>query len=221
MNRQELATMIDHTLLKPNATEAMIRQTCQEALDFHTAIVCVNSYWIPLVNQLLAGSSVKPIAVIGFPLGASLTEAKVAEAQLAIDAGAKEIDMIINLGALIAGDDQTVAKDIQAVAEACHSKEALLKVIMETSYLTPQQKVKACQLVESAGADFVKTSTGFPDGGATVEDVALMRQTVGDGVQVKASGGIHSYQEAMAMIEAGADRPGLSGTAKVLASTSE
>lgn len=148
MNRQELATMIDHTLLKPNATEAMIRQTCQEALDFHTATVCVNSYWIPLVNQLLAGSSVKPIAVIGFPLGASLTEAKVAEAQLAIDAGAKEIDMVINLG-------------------------------------------------------------------------ALMRQTVGDGVQVKASGGIHSYQEAMAMIEAGADRLGLSGTAKVLASTSE
>lgn len=173
------------------------------------------------MNQLLAGSSVNPIAVIGFPLGASLTEAKVAEAQLAIDAGAKEIDMVINLGALIAGDDQTVVKDIQAVAEACHSKEALLKVIIETSYLTHQQKVKACQLVESAGADFVKTSTGFPDGGATVEDVALMRQTVGDGVQVKASGGIHSYQEAMAMIEAGADRLGLSGTAKVLASTSE
>ncbi|MGX7107502.1 deoxyribose-phosphate aldolase [Hutsoniella sourekii] len=217
MNKKELAAMIDHTLLKPNATEKMVRQTCQEAIDYQTATVCVNSYWIPLVSQLLDKTSIKPIAVVGFPLGAGLTEAKASEAKLALDAGAQEIDMVINIGELLAGNDELVQKDIQALADTCHQADTLLKVIIETSFLNDPQKVKACQLAEAAGADFVKTSTGFSDGGATTEDVALMRQTVSNKVKVKASGGIHSYEEAMTMLEAGADRLGLSGTAKVLA----
>lgn len=161
MDRKTLAKLIDHTLLKPNATESMIRQVVNEALEYNTATVCVNSYWIPLVTKLLAGSSVKPIAVVGFPLGSNLTDAKVAETKLAIQAGASEIDMVINLGELLAGHDDHVKKDIKAVAEATHAGDAQLKIIIETAYLNKEQIIKACQLSEEAGCDFVKTSTGF------------------------------------------------------------
>lgn len=212
----ELARYLDHTNLKPNATQADIKQTCQEAKKYQTASVCVNAHWIPLVKEQLADSPVNPIAVVGFPLGATSTAAKVAEAQDAINAGAEEIDMVINIGELLSNNDTFVQSDIAALSTVVHQKNKLLKVIIETSFLDNDQIVKACQLAEAAQADFVKTSTGFSSAGAKVADVALMRKTVGDRLGVKASGGIHSRQEALAMIEAGASRLGVSATVKIL-----
>lgn len=212
----ELARYLDHTNLKPNATQADIKQTCQEAKKYQTASVCVNAHWIPLVKEQLADSPVNPIAVVGFPLGATSTAAKVAEAQDAINAGAEEIDMVINIGELLSNNDTFVQSDIAALSAVVHRKNKLLKVIIETSFLDNDQIVKACQLAEAAQADFVKTSTGFSSAGAKVADVALMRKTVGDRLGVKASGGIHSRQEALAMIEAGASRLGVSATVKIL-----
>lgn len=212
----ELARYLDHTNLKPNATQADIKQTCQEAKKYQTASVCVNAHWIPLVKEQLTGSPVNPIAVVGFPLGATSTAAKVAEAQDAMNAGAEEIDMVINIGELLSNNDTFVQSDIAALSAVVHQENKLLKVIIETSYLNNDQIVKACQLAEAAQADFVKTSTGFSSSGAKVADVALMRKTVGDRLGVKASGGIHSRQEALAMIEAGASRLGVSATVKIL-----
>lgn len=213
----ELAKYLDHTNLKPDATEEEIIQTCREALEYNTASVCVNSYWMPLVTKELEGSTVNPITVVGFPLGATNTATKVYEANTSIDEGAEEVDMVINIGELLAGHDENVTADIKAVAEAVHAKGKLLKVILETSYLNEDQVVRACKASEAAGADYVKTSTGFSSEGATLANVSLMRTTVGDRLGVKASGGIHSRKEAIDMIEAGASRLGVSATVKILA----
>lgn len=216
LTTQALAKYMDHTNLKADATEASIKQTCDEAKQFNTASVCVNSYWIPFVTEQLKDSDVNPIAVVGFPLGAMATASEVFEAQTAIDQGAEEIDMVINVGELKAGNESVVKGDIQALAEAVHAKGKLLKVILETCLLTDNEIVLGCQLSEQAGADFVKTSTGFSTAGAKVADVKLMRQTVGDRLGVKASGGIHSKAEALAMIDAGASRLGVSATVAIL-----
>lgn len=212
----QLAKYLDHTNLKPEATEASIRQTCEEAIKYNTASVCINSHWIPLASELLKDTTVNPITVVGFPLGATNTETKVYEAITAIDDGAEEIDMVLNVGELIGGNLGYVTADIQAVAEAVHAKNKMLKVIFETSLLNDEQIVDACHTSENAGADYVKTSTGFSTEGATLHNVELMRKTVGSKLGVKASGGIHSREEAMAMIEAGASRLGVSATVKIL-----
>jgi len=203
-----IAKMIDHTLLKADATEAQIRKLCAEAKEYGFASVCVNSCYAALASKELEGSDVKTCCVVGFPLGAMQTQAKAFEAAQAAKDGAQEIDMVIQIGALKDGRDDAVQEDIAAVVEA--AKPAIVKVIIETCLLTEEEKVRACTLAEKAGAAFVKTSTGFSTGGATAEDVALMRRTVGDRMQVKAAGGIHTREEALAMIEAGADRLGAS-----------
>jgi len=210
MNRQELARYIDHTLLKPEATPDAVVQVCREAVAYHFAAVCVNPVFVPLVARELAGSDVAVCSVVGFPLGATSTASKVCETELAVAKGATEIDMVIPVGLLKAGKTIEVREDIAAVAAACHGQGAILKVILETALLTDDEKVTACKLCQEAGADFVKTSTGFSTGGATAADIALMRKTVGPDMGVKAAGGIHNYAEAMAMIEAGATRIGAS-----------
>lgn len=215
MTPAQLAKFIDHTLLKPEATEAQIRQLCAEAKEHGFMSVCVNPYWVPLCAELLQGSAVKVCTVIGFPLGANRTEIKAVEAEDAIDRGAAEVDMVINVGALKSQQYDLVRNDIRAVVEAAAGK-ALVKVILETCLLTDEEKVKACQLAKEAGADFVKTSTGFSKGGATVEDVALMRKTVGPDMGVKASGGVRDYASTMAMVAAGATRIGASAGIAIL-----
>ncbi len=209
-----LAGMIDHTLLAPDASREELTKICQEAREYSFATVCVNSCNIPLVARLLKGSPVKPIAVIGFPLGAASTQAKVFEAKEAINAGAGEIDMVINIGALKSKDYRTVYDDILRVVEA--SRPHKLKVILETSNLTEDEKIVACVLSKTAGAAFVKTSTGFGKGGATVEDVALMRRIVGSDMEVKASGGIRTTSDAETMIKAGANRIGASASIAIV-----
>ena len=210
MNSQKLARYIDHTLLKPEATPDAVVQVCREAVAYHFAAVCVNPVFVPLVARELAGSDVAVCSVVGFPLGATSTASKVCETELAVAKGATEIDMVIPVGLLKAGKTIEVREDIAAVAAACHGQGAILKVILETALLTDDEKVTACKLCQEAGADFVKTSTGFSTGGATAADIALMRKTVGPDMGVKAAGGIHNYAEAMAMIEAGATRIGAS-----------
>jgi len=211
----ELNRMIDHTLLKANATRAQIEKLCGEALEYNFASVCVNTCWVPLAHEKLAASDVKTCCVVGFPLGAMLTEAKAAETRLAVEAGADEVDMVINVGWLLDGEYDAVRDDIAAVVKAADGK--CVKVIIEACLLTDEQKVKACELSVDAGATFVKTSTGFSTGGATVADVALMRKTVGDRCLVKAAGGIHTADEARAMVEAGADRLGCSAGIQIMA----
>lgn len=211
----ELNRMIDHTLLKANATRAQIEKLCDEALEYNFASVCVNTCWVPLAHEKLAGSEVNTCCVVGFPLGAMLTEAKAAETRLAVEAGADEVDMVINIGWLLDGEYDAVRDDIAAVVKAAGGK--CVKVIIEACLLTDEQKVKACELSVEAGATFVKTSTGFSTGGATVADVALMRKTVGDRCLVKAAGGIHTADEARAMVEAGADRLGCSAGIQIMA----
>jgi deoxyribose-phosphate aldolase len=208
--------MIDHTLLKPDATADKIAQLCFEAKKYHFASVCVNPSYVQLCADLLKGTDVIVCTVIGFPLGATATEVKAFEAKNAIEHGATEIDMVMNIGALKAGDNELVAHDIHEVAEVVHAAGALLKVIIETALLTDEEKVIACLLAKEAGADFVKTSTGFSGGGATVHDVALMRRAVGPELGVKASGGIHSAEEAEQMIAAGATRIGASAGVKIV-----
>ena len=208
MNARELAKYIDHTLLKPEASAEQIRKICDEAKTWHFASVCVNPSRIALVAEELKGSDVTPCCVVGFPLGAIPSESKAAETAVAVKNGAGEIDMVINLGAAKDGDWALVESDIAAVKAACGP--AKLKVIIETCRLTDDEKVKACLAAKSAGADFVKTSTGFSKAGATVEDVRLMRKTVGPDMGVKAAGGVHNKAEALAMIEAGATRIGAS-----------
>ena len=211
----ELNRMIDHTLLKANATRAQIEKLCDEALEYNFASVCVNTCWVPFAHEKLAGSEVNTCCVVGFPLGAMLTEAKAAETRLAVEAGADEVDMVINIGWLLDGEYDAVRDDIAAVVKAADGK--CVKVIIEACLLTDEQKVKACELSVEAGATFVKTSTGFSTGGATVADVALMRKTVGDRCLVKAAGGIHTADEARAMVEAGADRLGCSAGIQIMA----
>ena len=205
---KNIAGLIDHTLLKAAATSADIRKICAEAREYRFASVCVNSCYAKLVTQELEGTGVKTCCVVGFPLGAMATEAKAFEAKCAVADGASEVDMVINVGALKEGNDAFVEDDIRAVVEA--AKPAIVKVIVETCLLTDEEKVRACELSEKAGAAFVKTSTGFSTGGANAHDVALMKKTVGDRLQVKASGGIHTPEEAKELIEAGADRIGAS-----------
>jgi len=213
---RDLAHFIDHTLLKPDATRDQIIQLCDEARKYRFASVCVNSTNVKLSAQQLSGSDVSVCTTVGFPLGATLTEVKVFEAQQAIRDGASEVDMVINVGALKSEDYELVKRDIVSVARACHASNVLLKVIIETALLSDEEKEIACQLAMTAGADFVKTSTGFGPGGATLEDVALMRRVVGPTVGVKAAGGIRTYEDARKMIEAGASRIGASGSVKIM-----
>lgn len=213
---KSLAKTIDHTLLKPDATADQIAQLCYEAKKYGFASVCINPTNVKLCADLLRDSDVKVCSVIGFPLGATTTEVKALETQNALDNGATEIDMVINIGALKAGDSELVAKDIREVVKTAHAQNALVKVIIETALLTDDEKVIACLLAKEASADFVKTSTGFSSGGATVHDVALMRRTVGPTLGVKAAGGIHSHEEAEQMIAAGATRIGASAGIKII-----
>jgi deoxyribose-phosphate aldolase len=211
-----LAHMIDHTILKPDATQDQIAQLCYEARKHGFASVCVNPTNVKLCAQLLAGSDVLVCAVVGFPLGATPTEVKVFETQQAIRDGATEVDMVINIGGLKSRDYELVERDIASIARACHAGNAILKVIIEAALLTDEEKVVACQLAKVAGADFVKTSTGFGPGGATVEDVALMRRVVGPTMGVKAAGGIRTFETAQQMIAAGASRIGASASVKIV-----
>lgn len=212
---KELNKMIDHTMLKADASRSVIARYCEEALAFGFASVCVNTGFVSLVAEKLKGSDVKTCCVVGFPLGAMSTSAKAYETEIAVKEGAQEVDMVINISALKDGEDEAVRKDIQAVVEAAKKGNAIVKVIIETCLLTDEEKKRACILAVEGGAEFVKTSTGFSTGGATVEDIRLMRTVVGDRALVKASGGIRTKEEAQAMIMAGADRIG-TGDGKLL-----
>ncbi|MBY4986621.1 deoxyribose-phosphate aldolase [Streptococcus suis] len=210
----KLNKYIDHTILKPETSKEQVAQILAEAKEYDFASVCVNPNWVTYAAQELKDSDVKVCTVIGFPLGANTPAVKAFETKDAIENGADEIDMVINIGALKSKNDELVLEDIKAVVEA--SGDKLVKVIIETCLLTEEEKVKACQLSKEAGADFVKTSTGFSTGGATVEDVALMRKTVGSDMGVKASGGARSYEDAIAFIEAGATRIGASSGVAIM-----
>jgi deoxyribose-phosphate aldolase len=215
-SRASVAALIDHTLLRPEATASEIRRLCSEARQYSFAAVCVNPYWAPIVAAEIDGSKVKVCTVIGFPLGANATSIKVAETLEAARAGAREIDMVLNMGELRGGNHDVVLRDIQAVVDVAHHKGAIVKVILETALLTDQQKITACGLAKQAGAEFVKTSTGFGPAGATVEDVALMRRTVGSAMGVKASGGIRTLADFQKMVAAGATRVGCSSSVKII-----
>lgn len=204
-----ISTYIDHTLLKPNATKAQIAKLVEEAKEYNFKSVCINPYWVSFCHEQLKETEVDVCTVIGFPLGATSTATKVFETKQAINDGANEVDMVINVGALKSKEDSVVRKDIGEVVQAAKGY-ALVKVIIETSLLEEEEKIRACELAKEAGADFVKTSTGFSGGGATVEDVKLMRQTVGEKMGVKASGGVRDRKSAVTMIEAGATRIGAS-----------
>ena len=212
---RDWASLVDHTLLKPEATEADIKKLCNEAAQFHFASVCVNPTWVRAAACNLRGTNVPVCTVIGFPLGATLPDVKAYEARRAICDGAREVDMVINVGALKSVDDCAVEYDIRGVVEAAHESGVLCKVIIETALLTDDEKVRACLAAKRAGADFVKTSTGFAKGGATVADVALMRRTVGAEMGVKASGGVKGIGDARQMVEAGATRIGASVGVKI------
>jgi len=209
-HNKAITAFIDHTLLKPEATVGQIERLCQEARRYDFAAVCVNPIHVKLASELLQGTGVEVCTVVGFPLGATLTGVKVFETEQVIKKGATEVDMVINIGALKEGNTKLVEQDIAAVTETAHQNDAICKVIIETALLTDEEKVQACQLAKKAGADFVKTSTGFSSGGATVEDVTLMHQTVGPEVRVKAAGGIKNLADAYKMVAAGATRLGVS-----------
>ena len=211
-----LASMIDHTLLRPDATRAQIEELCREAAQFKFATVCVNPMWVAAAARLLAGSGVGVCSVVGFPLGATTADVKGYETQRAIFDGAREIDMVINVGALKSGDLRTVERDIEAVTRPCRACGALSKVIIEAVLLTDDEKVTACTLAKAAGADYVKTSTGFASGGATAADVALMRRVVGSDMGVKAAGGVRDLEGMKAMIAAGASRVGASAGVRIV-----
>jgi deoxyribose-phosphate aldolase len=216
METKNIASMIDHTLLKPCATKEQVLKLCEEAKSYSFASACVNLCWVKTCSQALKGSEVKVCSVIGFPFGATSTEIKVAEAKQAINDGANEIDMVINIGELKSDNKNYVFNDIQQVASVCKKNSALLKVIIETGFLTDEEKVVVCLITKKAGADFVKTSTGFNCTGATVGDVALMRKVVGPDFGVKASGGIKTLEDALAMINSGANRLGTSSGVKIV-----
>ena len=216
ISRKQLVKIIDHTLVKPTATKDAVMKLCNEAEKYGFGCVCVNSAYVSLAAQMLMGTDVKVCSTVGFPFGAALTEVKAFEAKRAVENGASEIDMVINIGALKSGNYEKVKEDIKAVVDVKRSHDnVIVKVIIETGYLTDEEKRKACKLAKEAGADFVKTSTGLT-GGATVEDVRLMRETVGEDMGVKAAGGIRNFEQASAMIEAGADRIGTSTAVAVI-----
>ncbi len=217
LTRSQAAQLIDHTLLKPEAGAGSIQALCSEAQEHHFATVCVHSSWVSVCASHLSDSDVDVCAVAGFPHGTNLTDSKVFEAQGAIEAGALEIDIVLHIGRLKDGDYGYVAEDIGAVAEACHGQGALLKVIIETCLLSDVEKSAACGLAKHAGADFVKTSTGFNGPGATVEDVALMRHVVGPDLGVKAAGGVRTFDDLLAMVRAGATRVGASAGVQIVA----
>ena len=210
----EYNKLIDHTLLKPDATPEQILQLCNEAKEYHFMSVCVNPHYVPLAASILEGSDVKVCTVVGFPLGMNNTKTKLEETELCLKLGATEIDMVINVGMLKAGEDDYVQNEIHLLKQAVGNK--ILKVIIETCLLTDEEKVRVCKLAKEAGADFVKTSTGFSKGGATVEDVRLMRETVGPEMGVKASGGVRTHEDLLAMVEAGANRIGTSNGTKII-----
>ena len=216
-NSRSVAALIDHTLLKPEATRHDVERLCQEAVKHEFASVCVNPVFVPLAKKLLHGSEVKNCTVIGFPLGANSSETKVEETRLALGAGAQEVDMVIHVGGLKAGDSEAVSKDILGVVRAAHDGGAICKVIIEACLLTDEEKERACRIARDAGADFVKTSTGFSTGGATVADVTLMRRAVGPQMGVKASGGVRTLEDLLKMAEAGATRIGSSSGVKIMA----
>jgi len=216
ISQRNIASLIDHTILKPDAVRSEVKTVCAEARKYGFASVCVNSFWTPFAASELLGTAVKVCTVAGFPLGAASTAAKLAEARAALADGAREIDMVMNVGALRGGETGIVEADIRAVADATHGQGAILKVIIETALLNNEEKVLACRSAVAAGADFVKTSTGFSRSGATTEDVALMRRTVGPSIGVKASGGIRTLADMQAMIEAGANRIGASASVRIL-----
>jgi deoxyribose-phosphate aldolase len=212
----EIARLIDHTLLKPDATRDEIEKVCQEALAYGFASVCVNPWNVPQAAEILRGSEVKVCTVVGFPLGATLPEVKVFEAQRAIHHGAQEIDMVINIGALKSGQLGLVEGDIRGVVETSHAGGAICKVIIETCLLTHEEKIRAALAAKNAGADFVKTSTGFSTAGATPEDVRLIRETIGPGIGIKAAGGVRTLEDLRKMVEAGATRIGASAGVKIV-----
>jgi len=212
----QLAGYIDHTLLKQDATISQIETLCAEAAKYHFASVCVNATYAAICAKLLKDTGVKVCCVVGFPLGATLSSVKAFEAEQVIADGASEVDMVLNVGAMKSGNFTLVKNDVSAVVKAAHAGNALVKVIIETCLLTDEDKVKACQICKDAGADFVKTSTGFSTAGATIEDVALMRKTVGPDMGVKAAGGVRSRDDVLAMIKAGATRIGTSGGVKIM-----
>jgi deoxyribose-phosphate aldolase len=216
MYPRDIARAIDHTLLKADATRAQIEKLCEEAREHGFATVCVNPAWVRVCADRLRGSEARVCTVVGFPLGATTPEVKAFEASRVVADGACEVDMVINVGALKSNDHRLVERDIAAVVAASHSGGALVKVIIEAALLTDDEKVKACVLSQAAGADFVKTSTGFGPGGATAEDVALMRRVVGREMGVKAAGGVKDLKSAQQMIEAGADRIGASVGVKIV-----
>jgi deoxyribose-phosphate aldolase len=220
MTAGEIATMIDHTLLAPDATRVRIHELCDEAARYGFATVCVNGVWAREAAEALRGSDVKVCSVVAFPLGAAATAAKRAEAEIALDDGAAEIDMVLDVGGLLWGDDARVREDVEAVARAVHARGGLLKAILETGLLDERRIVRACEIALAGGADFVTTSTGFGPRGATVEDVRLMRATVGDACGVKASGGIRTLEEAVALVEAGATRLGTSRSLAIVGENS-
>ncbi|GBD07456.1 Deoxyribose-phosphate aldolase [bacterium HR21] len=216
MSAEELAAVIDHTLLKPTATAADIERLCSEALQWGCASVCVLPYFVPLAYRLLRGSRVAVCTVIGFPLGGTTRRTKLTEAEEAVMLGARELDMVINLPAFLSGEENEVEREIATVAAVAHRRGALLKVILECGLLTPEQARRAAELAARAGADFLKTSTGFLSRGATVDDVRLLRTTVPAHVQIKAAGGIRTYDQARELLQAGATRLGTSATAALL-----
>ncbi len=216
MPTQPINRFIDHTLLRADATRDDVLRLCEEARRYRFASVCVNASWVKLCAEALAESDVRVCVTAGFPLGATTTMVKMIEAEQSIEAGAREVDMVINVGALKSGLHDFVLNDIAGVAQVCRQGKALLKVIIETGLLTEAEKQLACRLVQDAGAHFVKTCTGFLGGGATVEDVRLMREVVGDAMGVKAAGGIRTYQQALAMIAAGANRIGTSAGVAIM-----
>lgn len=216
MNNSELASMIDHTLLKPDTTIEGVLKICDEAIKYKFASVCINPYWVKLVSEKLKNSDVKVCTVIGFPLGNNVTSIKALEAKQAVKDGAEELDMVISLSAVKSENWLYVEKDIKAVVDEAKSNNSIVKVILENCLLNEYEKRRACEIVVKAGADFVKTSTGFSSGGATIEDIRLMREVVGKGFGVKASGGVRDRETALAMIEAGATRIGASSGLKII-----
>jgi deoxyribose-phosphate aldolase len=215
-NSSGVAALIDHTLLKAEATRNDVERICREALQYRFASVCVNSVFVTQVSEALRNSPVKTCVVVGFPLGANLTVVKFDEAQAALDQGAQEIDMVIHIGALKAGEDAAVRSEIEALAQLVHERRAILKVIIETALLTEEEKVRACRAARDAGADFVKTSTGFSTSGATIGDVKLMWREVGREMGVKASGGVRTLDDLLNMVDAGATRIGTSNGVKIM-----
>ncbi len=216
LTSEQIAKYIDHTLLKQEASVAQIAHLCEEAAKYKFASVCVNPANVAQCAKLLKGSGVKVCSVVGFPLGATLSTVKAFETEKVIADGAQEVDMVLNVGALKSGDYNLVKEDVTAVVQAAHAKKVLVKVIIETCLLTDDEKIKACLICKEAGADFVKTSTGFNSGGATLPDVALMRKTVGPEMGVKAAGGVRTRDDVLAMIDAGATRIGTSGGVKIM-----